>query len=240
MKTFNIHYRFTFPDGRQEVYDVKLDARSLDLIDNVPEILPYWANLDFHRCPICPLNIQTHPHCPLSISLAGLVASFKNILSYDKIHVDVVTPERIVSMDTSTQRGISSLMGLIIATSGCPHTSFFKPMARFHLPLGTEKETIYRASSMYLLAQYYLRKQGKTADLELNDLKEIYDNIHTVNLAIAERLRAASDEDSSVNALILLDIFAQALPYAIEDSLEEIRYFFGPFLKKNEQNNTLD
>jgi hypothetical protein len=33
-----------------------------------------------------------------------------------------------------------------------------KPMARFHLPLASEEETIYRATTMYLLAQYFLRE----------------------------------------------------------------------------------
>ena len=121
-------------------------------------------------------------------------------------------------------------MGLIMATSGCPHTSFFKPMARFHLPLASADETIYRATSMYLLAQYFLRKQGQETDLELEGLAKIYHNIQLINKALAERLRAITDKDSAINALILLDIFAQTLPYAIEDSLEEVRYLFTPYL----------
>ena len=59
-----------------------------------------------------------------------------------------------------------------MATSGCPHMDFFKPMARFHLPLANAEETVYRATSMYLLAQYFLQREGKEADMELEGLKK--------------------------------------------------------------------
>ena len=121
-------------------------------------------------------------------------------------------------------------MGIVIATSGCPHTVFLKPMARFHLPFATEEETLYRATSMYLLAQYFLQREGKKGDFELQGLREIYDNIQLVNTAIAKRLRAACKTDASVNAIICLDMYAKAIPYVIEESLEEIRYLFTPYL----------
>jgi hypothetical protein len=84
---------------------------------------------------------------------------------------------------------------------------------------------------MYLLSQYFIRKQGREADLELKGLVEIYRNIEIINEAIANRLRAISDKDSAINALILLDIYAKTLPYTVEDSLEEIRHLFTPYLR---------
>jgi len=208
---------------------LRLDVQRLELLGNNPENLPPWTNLDFHQCPNCPLTPQTHPHCPLATSLVNIVKRFESTLSYDEIHLEVVTEERSVFHDTTAQKGIGSLMGLVIATSACPHTAFFKPMARFHLPLANKEETIYRATSMYLLAQYFLKKQGHNADFDLKGLTKIYKNVQTINIAIANRLRAATETDSSVNALIFLDIFAKSLPYIIEESLEEIRHLFTPF-----------
>jgi hypothetical protein len=122
------------------------------------------------------------------------------------------------------------MLGLVIATCGCPHTVYFKPMARFHLPLSTEEETIYRAASMYMLAQYFLEKKEKTVDKELQGLRQIYINIHLVNSTIVSRLRVASKTDSSINSIIMLDMFAKAMPYVIEEHLDEIRYLFAPYL----------
>lgn len=87
-----------------------------------------------------------------------------------------------------------------------------------------------RATSMYLLAQYFIQLNGGEADLKLQGLKAIYENIRLVNRSMAGRLRAASREDSSINALIILDLFAKALPYVIQESLEELRYLFSSYL----------
>jgi hypothetical protein len=233
MENTVIQYRFTLADGSQEVYDLELDGQSLALVGKVPESLPSWTNLDFHECPHCPLPIDTHPHCPLAVRLVDIVEPFDRLLSYDSMHVEVVTEERSVSRDTTAEQGISSLMGLIIPASGCPHTAFFRPMARFHLPLANEPETTYRAASMYLMAQYFLKKEGHDADLELRGLRKIYDNIQIVNASIAKRLRGATEKDSSLNAIVMLDMFAKSISYAIEESLEQIRHLFLPFFTKD-------
>jgi len=183
-----------------------------------------------HQCSHCPLTVDTHPHCPLAASLVNIVGPFDRILSCDEVHVEVTSEERLSSQDTTAQIGISSVMGLVIATSGCPHAAFFRPMARFHLPLAGKEETIYRATSMYLVAQYFLKQDGKNADIELEGLTKIYHNIHIVNKSTAKRLRASSERDSAVNAIVLLDMYALILPHVIKKSLEEIRYLFGPFL----------
>jgi len=234
MEKINIQYVFRLQGDRQEVVNLYLDAQTLHLVDDTMEKLPSWTNLNFHQCPNCPLTIQTHPHCPVASHLVNLLTICKSLLSYESIHVDVVTPDRVISKDTTAQKGISSLMGLIMATSGCPHTSFFKPMARFHLPFASEEETIYRAASMYLLAQYFIRQQGEKSDLELEGLSKIYSNIQLMNEAMAKRLQAIIDKDSAINALIVLDIFAKTLPDAIEDSLKEIRYLFKSYLKPSD------
>jgi hypothetical protein len=147
----------------------------------------------------------------------------------------VVNKERTVFHKTTAQRAISSLMGLLFAVSGCPHTQFFKPMAYFHLPLSTEKDTIFRVAGMYLLGQYFRRSQGLAEDLEFSGLTKIYENLHQVNVDIATRLRSATSTDSSVNAIIFLDMFTKALPYVIEDKLQDIRYLFDSYFSEEFQ-----
>jgi hypothetical protein len=104
-------------------------------------------------------------------------------------------------------------------------------MARFHLPLASREETVYRATSMYLLAQYFAYRDGRVPDLDLNGLAEIYRNLQIVNKAMAERLRSASEQDAAVNAIVILDVLAKALPDAILDSLTEVRHLFSSYLK---------
>ena len=231
METITIGYYFTLPEGVREAFDLQFDAQTLELVGDFPNVMPLWTKLDFQQCFHCTLSTITHPHCPVAMNLVNIVRRFDSILSYEEIHLDVITPERCVSQRTTAQRGISSLMGLVIAASGCPHTVFFKPMARFHLPLANDEETLYRAISMYLLAQYFVKKEGKKPDFELTGLKRIYENIQVVNSAIVNRLRATTETDSSINAIIVLDMYAKTMPYVIEESLEEIRYLYSAYLR---------
>jgi hypothetical protein len=230
METKVVQYCFQMQDGSREDFRLELNASTLELEGNIPDPLPQWTKLDFHQCPNCPLDVSTHPHCPLAANIVGIVQRFEGLISHDKIRVDVTTEERRITQHTTAQIGISSIMGLVIATCGCPRTAFFKPMAWFHLPMASEEETIFRATSMYLLAQYYLKKEGRPADFEFEGLSEIYHNIQIVNIAVSKRLREATITDSSLNAIVILDSYAQTLPLVIEESLEEIRPLFSTFL----------
>lgn len=233
MEHFNIIYIFRLPDKNQEVIELQFDTQTFDLLNAIPENLPSWANLDFYQCPNCLLPTQTHSYCPVAAHLFKLLELFESLMSYDEVHLDIITPQRIYSNKASAQKAISSIMGLIIAASGCPYTRFFRPMAvRFHLPFTDAEETTYRAASMYLLAQYFHRKMGHEIDLELRGLKDIYLNIQTINKALVERLQAISDKDVAINALVILDAFAKMVPLGIDESLEGIKYLFKPYLKQ--------
>ncbi len=231
MKTIDIQYRFTLPDGQTRIFDLKFDRKDLSLLYDIPRKLPAWTNLEFKQCPHCPLSVKTHPHCPLAVSIRNVVEQCNAIVSHQEVTVEVTTNERVISQKTSAQRAISSLMGLIIATSGCPHTGFFKPMARFHLPFASEEETIYRSASSYLLAQFFMKKKGLKSDTNLKGLEQIYKNVHTVNLSMSDRLRECGDEDSYLNALVLLDCLATLMPATIKHSLKEIEDVFKPYWK---------
>lgn len=230
MANFDIEYCFTFENDKREVIEVSLDAEICSNLVDEALPLPDWTRLEFYQCSHCPLESNTKRYCPLAIQLSLIIPIFEQASSFDKVNVLVTSVEREIRKTTTVQRAVSSLMGLMIATSGCPFTQFFRPMARFHLPFCSEEETLYRAVSSYLLAQYYQNKRGVTPDLELSGLKQVYLDMQKVNRSIVERLKAASNTDSSTNAIVLLDLYAKAAPYVIEDSLEDLRYLFKSYL----------
>lgn len=235
MKPIIIDYQFCLQGGPRDQYRVVLDQQCMETIspkgaESQIEKLPEWTILTCNQCDNCPLDPNSSPHCPAALNMVELVKRFAKLLSYDEITVIVNTEERQIYKDTTIQRGVCSLMGLLMATSGCPMMTFFKPMARFHLPFASTEETIWRATSSYLLAQYYLWHDRKDADITFEGLSRIYNEIQTVNISFARRLRTACQYDSMVNAIILLDMFAQSMPTAIDESLNEIRHMFAPYL----------
>jgi len=229
MAEISIQYRISVDSTTCEVFDLKLDADSLDMIEEPADTLPSWVRLEYRQCRHCPLVATEHPHCPVASSLVEIVHRFESIVSHDEVDLEVITNERRILQHTTAQRAISALLGLKIATCGCPHTAFFKPMARFHLPLASIDETIFRSVSMYLLAQFFLKEKGEAADFDLQGLRKIYKNMHILNIGITNRFRSATQTDSSLNAIILLDAFTNALPFVIEDNLDDVRYLFEPY-----------
>ncbi len=230
METIDIRYIFHLDNRRQETVDLHLDRQTLEPTNLTAQDLPDWVELEFYKCPHCTLNKNEHPACPVAANIFHVIGRFDDITSYDEIDLEVVNETRRVTQHTTAQKGISSLLGLLFATSGCPHTNYLKPMARFHLPLATEDETIYRAAGMYLLAQYFLKRDGEEGDLELAGLTEIYKNLHRVNICIAQRIKSFAQSDSSTNAVIILDTFTNIMPFVIEEHMDEIRYLFSAYL----------
>ncbi len=227
-----IEYRFRLQDNSEELFTICLDPQTLETLPApTAEPLPAWTVLSFAQCASCPLAETSSLHCPAAANLAPIVQRVEKLISIDQVDLQVTTAERISLQKTTAQRALCSLMGLVIATSGCPHTVFFKPMARFHLPLASEEETIFRATATYMLAQYFAKNEGENADFNLEKLADLYRIMQEVNQAMATRVRSASKTDSSINAIVLLDMYAKTLPYVIKQSLEELRYLFAPFLK---------
>lgn len=232
VKHYDIRYAFRLPNGTEEAFALELNRETMELLGVQPVDRPAWVRLEFHQCPNCPLSASEHPDCPLALGLVNIARRFDGIQSHDKIALQVVTEERTITQNTTAQRGISSLMGLIIATCGCPHAAFLRPMARFHLPLASPEETTYRATSMYFLAQYFRKREGLSAALSLDGLAKRYKEMERVNSAIAKRLRAATTTDSSVNAIVVLDVYAKTMEVVIEQSLKRIRHIFEPYMRK--------
>lgn len=230
MSKVALTYRFTFPDSQERVFELEMDRDTAELSPaNVPDP-PAWAALGFNQCSGCPFSAEEKPHCPAALHMAGLIDGFTDLVSYDKVRVSVESEERQVVATLPAQQALASLMGLIMASSGCPNTAVFRPMARFHLPFSSESETAYRVASMYLLAQHYAVREGGTGDFVLADLERVYRGVHSVNRGMAQRLRAASRQDAIVNAVVLLDVFSSLVPAAIHDILDEIKPAFAALL----------
>jgi hypothetical protein len=230
MEARQISYRFCADDGSARTFVVDFDEAGLARQPAAERGWPDWTRLDCHQCPDCPLAGSDATHCPMATALADVQGFASRFDSFSALKVTVVMPERETHTATSVQRALSSLMGLLIGTCACPDIAWLRPMAHFHLPMASEEETIYRATSMYLLAQYFRHQAGAEPDLSLQGLQQRYRRLHQINMAMAERLRGALEKDASINAVILLDMFAQAMPYSVDDSVAELEYLFRAYL----------
>lgn len=231
-KFITYHYTFAFPDKHSKEFLITLDTSTLDVVQPRRLEYPEWMKLNFNQCPRCSLEVRKNEYCPVAISLYDPIECFRDQKSYDPVEVSISTKERQYILRTTLQKGLSSLIGVFMVTSGCPAMEKLKPMVRFHLPFATEEETKYRAMSMYLLAQFFVSRHGKTPDWELRDLVSLYEDVRMINKSFTGRLMGTTTEDASINAVVILDCFADSIAFSItEDMLGEIEGLFGSYLK---------
>ena len=218
------HYTFAFDEHRDCQFEILISKQDISLIEKKKESYPSWAELDSFKCPNCPLDSDEVKYCPMAASISDPVEAFLDIVSYEEVDVTVECDERTYRRKGALQEGLSSLMGLYMATSGCPNLKKLRPMAANHLPFASVDETIYRVLSTYALAQAMRKSSGLESDEGFDGLMDLYENIGVVNEQFCQRLMHLQCEDSNVNAVLILNNFAQFVPLSIdEDMLNELK-----------------
>ncbi|MGE3274384.1 MAG: hypothetical protein AB7O67_04690 [Vicinamibacterales bacterium] len=223
------NYLFEFADGSSKAFSIRLDPVTLELLDRPAGPHPDWTRLDVRRCNHCPLSGRA-THCPVAVNLSHVVESFKDAVSYERAVVTVETAQRTYRKETTLARGLSAIIGIYNVTSNCPVLDRLRPMVRFHLPFASSEETMYRAVSMYLTAQYFVMRRGGVPDWHLRGLERVYDEISHVEIGLSQRLRYASSNDANANAVVLLAVFGQEIRLLLGDRLREIEPWFPPGL----------
>jgi len=226
VKKIFYNYQFDFSDGHQKQFRVDFDNKSLR--SKLPDGSQYpdWTQLEFNQCLNCPLTSEDYLYCPLAVNLVPIIYWCKDLASYDEVDVIITSAEREVRAHTSLQHAISSLLGLLMSSSACPKMKFLRPLARFHLPLATHEETIFRAVSATFLKEYFNDDGNKKNTNPLAELKQQYQELQDLNRFIAERIRNAIKRDAAVNAIVLLDVLSKSVSFSLDDSLQQIRYLF--------------
>ena len=224
-------YTFTFDDGVRKVFEVRLDSKTQSILPIPRDKIPEWTRLDNRKCGNCPLKSAASPHCPIAVNMTELVESFGDIISYKEADVLVETHERNISRRVPVQNALYSLMGIYMSASGCPLMDRLKPLVRFHMPFATVDETIYRVTTMYVMAQYLRMQSGLVPDWELAGVKTMFEEVHKVNVDFCQRLHSAIAEDSLVNSVSTLDVFAHMAKAPSTKRMGALRQLFEPYLE---------
>ncbi|HXT21569.1 MAG TPA: hypothetical protein VN811_06530 [Thermoanaerobaculia bacterium] len=213
-----VEYEFTLADGRVHRFVVGGEDERPATAE-----LPSWTALTFHQCGNCPYSTADTRRCPAATDVFRIAERFADQLSYDRVHVRVQRGDRSYEMDCDVQTGLGSLLGLAMASSGCPILGQLRGLARFHLPFAEFEETLFRTVGLYLLRQYFISKDGGIPDFELVGLAQLYDDLQEVNRAFKRRIEAISPRDASINAVTLLFSLSALVAMQLDSGLEQLR-----------------
>lgn len=218
--SLTITYRFERENLPPDEIAVQIDPREIRSAPLMEEPYPEWTRLEFMPCNHC--TLKNTAHCPVAVRLHAPFQMFAQVASYTPVTVEVTTPERTYRKKTDMQGGLSSLFGLLMATSGCPSLRYFKLMAHSHLPFSSFEETFYRVASAYLFERLCSGKPVTDRAELLSAVDEIYKNASAVNGGILRRIREAykGTADSTPNAVTVLSAYSSLMRMTVEEELE--------------------
>ncbi len=223
-----ITYQLQLTDGREYTFEIDIEREGPDVAAPAREHAA-WTRLDNNRCSNCPLDAQAVPYCPAAVDIEVIAEQFVETLSIERADVWVHTSERSYFKNTDSQTFLRSIFGVVMASSACPILARLKPLAHFHLPFANLEETIHRLVGTYLIKQYMALREGSgEPDWELHGLEKLYAELKTVNMHFMKRLRTASREDASINALQSYVSIASIVGMGVDDILGKML----PLLRK--------
>lgn len=219
-------YRFSRKNHAPQEVEVWVNPRTLRSEPAVEPPYPEWTRIRSAACVGC--EWAESEYCPIAVRLIEPLAMFRDVVSYEPAMVEVETEQRYYRKNVDMQQGLSSLFGLLMATSGCPSMAIFRPMARYHLPFSSFEETFFRVSGTYLLRELLDEKQDINRNSVVEGLNRIYKQVARVNEGVMYMLRKSDGAmaDSSANAVALLAAFSGLVPLTAENQLDEIERLF--------------
>lgn len=226
----HISYTFELENGSRWEYQLEFDEAHHYVSPN-DSVVRDWTKLEFNKCPHCPLKADKSPQCPVAKNLDRVVEDSKSTLSFTRAKVTVSTKERSYSKECATQEGLRSLFGLLMASSGCPHLDWLRPLARFHLPFGDIDESLFRILSLQLLEAFLSGKGGSMQDCA-KEIEVRYRNVEKVNHTFKKRIRDHCQQDADKNAIAALDVFVQMFNFQAESNFSSLRKYFSEAVTK--------
>lgn len=220
-----LKYTFKFNNGKTWEYELQFDDTHRYIPKPSSEMNP-WTKLEFHKCSHCPLNETDSPQCPIARNLDQVVEDSKSTLSTERAVVTVETSERTYSKECPSADGLRSLFGLLMASSGCPHLDWLRPLARFHLPFSDTEETLFRVLSLQLLEEF-IQNDGTLPGSECAKMIEKrYQEVEKVNHQFVNRIRSYCKADADKNAIAALDVFVQLFGLHFQNDFQSLRKLF--------------
>jgi hypothetical protein len=216
-----VEYRITLDDEHAFNYKVQIERDVL--VTDRGGMAADWVRLEYHKCTNCPLNSSEHATCPAAVDLKTVVEDFKGLPAFRKAWCHVRTEEREYSKLVNLEVALRSLLGVIMATSGCPVLNRLKPMARSHLPFASDSEFVLRTVSMYVLRELFKHREGRAADWDLTALTQDFSQLQLVNQALWHRIHDVCAGDTNLKAFLSFFSMSSSMTYSLDAQLEKVR-----------------
>lgn len=223
---FNYLYQIDFENGEhyQKLIEVSREDGHLLTEEMIPKNLEEYGLLEFCKCEHCPYSSEEFKYCPVFRNIANLVNDFKEHNPSETVRACVVINGKTTTIEDELQVALTSLMGLLMASSECEYFDFLRPMVKTHQPFSSHEETLIRVISLYFLDRFLC---GHTSDWKIEDLKKEYHHLEKVNAGILQRIKLIRGQTNvEKEAVVVLDSFIKNFSWEYELNLDDVKELF--------------
>lgn len=220
----DIEYRIVTAGGLAAEFTIRLDESGRLREPRCDDAL--WAERVPGGCPDCR---AASAKCLAASAIAPVVERFRDVGSLEQVHAVVRQDDRHCEIRCTAPRALASIMGLLIAASGCHKSMPFRAMALYHQPFATADETLTRAAGFWLLNRW--AGDSLCADSPFDDLIEAWADLEEINQQLSRRLHSICPTDAAPNGLAFLDALAKIGMMGLESRLEALRPALGAAAK---------
>lgn len=213
-----IHYRIEKPCGQVIEIPIVLDPQGLR--QTAGEAEPSLRDDPDYRHQTCSGCERHYGGCQAEKAITPVVAAVDDLLSTDSIRTEVRQEGRTVSLESPAPRALASLLGLLMASSGCPRLQPFRAMALFHQPFATAEENAVRAAGFWLMRHW---ARNHAASEPFAELQALWEDLEDVNRHVSTKLLAHSQSDVASNGVAYLDVLAKMGTLGLDTVLDTLR-----------------
>lgn len=204
-----------FPDGKRQTFFFNFTRSGRHVPEPRRDPAP-WTNLEFHKCPGCPL---TEAVCPAARSLESTLMKLHGHTSVEIVRATAIdSSERTVEVKWPLQQVASVFVQLAVFSGGCPIGDKMRPYVQDLRPFATTAEM-----TRHMVSKMLLKHRG-AVDPSLKLIRDQMEPLHAIFTNLARRLtdQVTPDGDAIPNAIARLDAFAYLLAMQIDQICSQI------------------
>lgn len=182
---------------------------------------PSWVLLTHHQCENCPLTPDTHPYCPMCMTLYPFFSYLSDVASTDETRITIKEALFSTQIKLTAQESIPIILPYLAILSRCPYWRFNRWAYRYFSYSFDYKSWIFRALAIALVREFIINDTFPEKDEIMKKVKRRLAGLKLTVDSLRKRITGVMEEDAGLNALVSSTSLVSLLEISVDECLDE-------------------
>jgi len=219
-------------ESRIEYISIQLKGRSpfvcysADMAENLmPDegagVLPQWVLLTYHQCENCLLKPDTHPYCPMCMTLYPFFSYLSDVASVDVTRITIKEALLSTQIKLTAQESIPIILPYLAILSECPYWKYNRWAYRYFSYSSDYKAWVFQALSIALIRELSIGDHFPGREEMIEKVRHRLARLKMTVDSLRKRITGVMKEDAGLNALVSSASLVSLLEISAEDCIRE-------------------